>query len=65
MNLKSGLMRLGVLVSGLLFLGWVILPLNIYNFAPFNSGVSTVIGILALLWLVYTVGTWIMEGFKI
>tara|TARA_B100000949_G_scaffold46577_1_gene40341 strand:+ start:569 stop:766 length:198 start_codon:yes stop_codon:yes gene_type:complete len=64
MNLKSGLMRLGVLVSGLLFLGWVILPLNIYNFAPFNSGVSTVIGILALLWLVYTVGTWIMEGFK-
>ena len=64
MNLKSGLLRLGVLVSGLLFLGWVILPLNIYNFAPFNSGVSTVIGILALLWLVYTVGTWIMEGFK-
>ena len=57
-------MRLGVLVSGLLFLGWVILPLNIYNFAPFNSGVSTVIGILALLWLVYTVGTWIMEGFN-
>ena len=57
-------MQLGVLASVLLFLGWVLFPLEIYHFTPFNSGISSVIAVLALLWFVYAVGTWIVEGFK-
>ena len=64
MNIKRGLLRLGILVSTFLLIGLVIFPLQIYNFTPFNSGVSIIIAIFALIWLIYSIAIWIGEGFK-
>ena len=64
MNYKRGLMRLGILASIFLLIGWVVFPLKIHHFTPFNSGVSIVIAIFAVIWLIYSIAIWIGEGFK-
>ena len=64
MNYRKGWIRLGIVVLALLVLGFIIPFLKIYNFSAFNSGVSTIIGLIALVWLIYSVFSWVSDGFK-
>ena len=62
-EMKNGLTRLGIVVLGVFFIVFITIPLKIYHFTLFNSGVSAVVAILALVWIVYSVLSWIAEGF--
>ena len=62
-ELKAGLTRLGIVVSACLLISLMVPLLKIYHFTLFNSGVSAVVAILALVWIVYSVLSWIAEGF--
>ncbi len=64
MNSNKGWIRLGIVVAGLLALGFILPFLKIYHFSPFNSGVSIIIGFSAAVWFVYSIVFWIIEGFK-
>ena len=64
MNNRKGFFRFGIVILGLLAIGFTIPFLKIYYFSPFNSGVSTVIGVIALFWLAYGIISWVSEGFK-
>ena len=46
------------------FIVFITIPLKIYHFTLFNSGVSIVVGILALLWFFYSVSSWVTAGFR-
>jgi hypothetical protein len=61
---KVGLIRLSIVVMSTLIIGLLIPFLKIHHFSPFNSGVSSVIGVLSLVWLIYSVVLWVAEGFK-
>jgi len=63
MKNKKGFVRLGIVIAGMLIIGLTIPFLQIHHFSPFNSGVSTVIGVIALIWLAYWVISWISDGF--
>ena len=60
----SGWARLGIVAAAAAVLSVVLPLLQIRHFTPFNSGVSTVIGLLALGWLVYSVVAWVAAGFR-
>ena len=62
-ELKAGLTRLGIVASACLLISLMVPLLKIYHFTLFNSGVSAVVAILALVWIVYSVLSWIAEGF--
>ncbi len=62
-NIK-GWVRLGMVGAGLLVIGFILPSLKIYQFTPFNSGVSIIIGLSAAVWMVYSIFTWVVEGFK-
>ena len=61
---KMGLIRLSIVMMSILIIGILIPFLKIHHFSPFNSGVSSVIGVLSLAWLIYSVVLWVAEGFK-
>ena len=63
-ELKSGLTRLGIVVSACLLISLMVPLLKIYHFTLFNSGVSAVVAILVLIWIIYSVSFWIAEGFR-
>lgn len=63
-KMQSGWKRLGIVLVALLIIGLLIPSLKIHHFSPFNSGVSTIIGLVALLWLVYWIISWVSRGFK-
>jgi len=63
MKNKKGFVRLGIVIAGILIIGFIIPFLQIFHFSQFNSGVSTVIGVIALVWLVYWIISWVSEGF--
>lgn len=60
---KKGFVRLGIVIAGILIIGFTVPFLKIYHFSQFNSGVSTVIGVIALIWLAFWIISWISEGF--
>ena len=41
---------------------FILFPLKTHHSTLFNSGVSVVIAILVLAWIVYSVSGWIAEG---
>ena len=61
-KMKAGLTRLGIVVLAFLLIAFMVFPLRIYHFTLFNSGVSAVVAILALVWIVYSISSWIAEG---
>ena len=63
-EMKNGLTRLGIVILGIFFIVFITIPLKIYHFTLFNSGVSIVVGILALLWFFYSVSSWVTAGFR-
>ena len=63
-EMKAGLTRLGIVVLAFLLVAFMVFPLRIYHFTLFNSGVSAVVAILALIWIVCSVSSWIAEGFR-
>jgi len=64
MKPNKGWIRLSIVALGLIVVGLIIPSLKIYQFSPFNSGVSIIIALLAVLWLVYSILSWVIEGFK-
>ena len=64
LEIKVGLTRLGIVVLLFLLIAFIIFPLKIYHFTLFNSGVSAVIAILVLVWVICSVSLWIAEGFR-
>ena len=62
-EVKGGLTRLGIVVLAFLLIAFMVFPLEVYHFTLFNSGVSVVVAILVLVWAVYSVSSWIAEGF--
>jgi len=62
--MKNGLTRLGIVILGVFFIVFITIPLKIYHFTLFNSGVSAVVAILVLIWIIYAVSFWIAEGFR-
>ena len=63
-EIRGGLTRLAILVSACLLIAFLIPPLKVYHFTPFNSGISIVIAVPALIWIVYSVLIWVAEGLK-
>ena len=63
-EIKNGLTRLGIVVLGVFFIVFITIPLKIYHFTLFNSGVSVVVATLALVWIIYSALSWIAEGFR-
>ena len=61
---KIGLMRLGIVTSAFFLIIFAVLPLKIYHFTLFNSGVSLVIGVLVLMWAMFLILSWITDGFQ-
>ena len=61
---KIGLMRLGIVTLVFFLIIFAGLPLKIYHFTLFNSGVSLVIGVLVLMWAIFLVLSWITDGFR-
>ena len=61
---RRGFIRLGIVMASILIIGLLIPFLKIHHFSPFNSGVSTVIGVIALAWIIYSIVLWVAEGFK-
>ena len=61
---KAGLTRLGIVVLAFLLIAFMVFPLRIYHFTLFNSGVAAVVAFLALVWIVYSISSWIAEGFR-
>ncbi len=51
-------------MMSILSIGFFIPALKIHHFSPFNSGVSSVIGLIALAWIVYSIVVWVADGFK-
>ena len=64
MNNRKGFFRLGIVIAGILAIVAAIPFLKIHHFSPFNSGVSSVIGVITLVWLIYEIYSWVAEGFK-
>ena len=64
LEIKTGLMRLGIVVFAFSLIAFMVFPLQIHRFTPFNSGVSTIIATLAIVWIIYSVSLWIAEGFR-
>lgn len=62
---RVGFIRLAIVLMSILMIGFLIPILKIHHFSPFNSGVATVIGVVALVWVIYSVIMWVAEGFKI
>ena len=62
--MKTGLIRIGIVVFGLLLITFIVFPLEIHHSTLFNSGVSSVVAVLVLVWIVYSVSSWITEGFR-
>ena len=60
----TGLIRLGIVFLAFLLITFIVLPLKIYHFTLFNSGISVVVAILVLVWIVYSVSIWIADGFR-
>ena len=63
-ELKIGLTRLGIVVSAYLLITLMVFPLKTYHSTLFNSGISAVVAILVLAWIVCSVSSWITEGFR-
>jgi len=63
-ELQIGLTRLSIVISAFLLIVFIIFPLDIYYFTLFNSGVSVVIVLMVLAWVIYAVSVWIGEGFR-
>lgn len=61
---RRGFIRLGIVMVSILIIGLLIPFLKIHHFSPFNSGVSTVIGVIAMAWIIYSIVLWVAEGFK-
>ena len=61
-KIKGKLARLVVVALSCLLISFILFPLKIHRFTLFNSGVSVVIAILVLVWIVYSVSGWIAEG---
>lgn len=59
-----GFIRLAIVLMALLMIALLIPTLTIHHFSPYNSGVASVIGGVALAWMSYSVIMWIAEGFK-
>jgi len=62
-EMKKGLVRLGIVALAFLLIILMVFPLKIYRFTLFNSGVSIIIATLVLVWIIYSVSSWIAEGF--
>ncbi len=60
----NGWARLAIVTAAAGGLALVLPLLKIRHFTPFNSGVSIVIGLLALGWLGYSVVAWVAAGFR-
>jgi hypothetical protein len=61
---RQGVIRLGIVLGSIIIIALLIPFLKIYHFSPFNSGVATIIGGVALVWAVYSIVVWVAEGFK-
>ena len=61
-KIKGKLARLVVVALSCLLISFILFPLKIHHSTLFNSGVSVVIGILVLVWIVYSVADWTAEG---
>lgn len=61
---RKGFIRLAIVMMSILSIGFFIPALKIHHFSPFNSGVSSVIGLIALAWIVYSIVVWVADGFK-
>ncbi|GJL79006.1 MAG: hypothetical protein NPINA01_19950 [Nitrospinaceae bacterium] len=62
-KMKRGFLRLGIVFLGVLSIGLSIPFLKIHHFSAFNSGVSSIIALIALIWGVYEIIAWVAEGF--
>jgi len=51
-------------VSAYLLITLMVFPLKTYHSTLFNSGISAVVAILVLAWIVCSVSSWITEGFR-
>ena len=63
MRIGKGWFRLGIVILGITAIGFALPFLNIYHFSQFNSGVSTIIGLIAFIWVTYEIISWIRAGF--
>ena len=61
-KINGKLARSGVVILSCLLIAFILFPLKIHHSTLFNSGVSVVIAILVLAWIVYSVSGWIAEG---
>jgi hypothetical protein len=61
---RQGVIRLGIVLGSIIIIALLIPSLQIYHFSPFNSGVATIIGVIALVWGVYSIVLWVAKGFK-
>jgi hypothetical protein len=61
---SKGFIRLAIVMMSILIIGFLIPSLKIYHFSPFNSGVSSVIAVVALAWIFYSIVIWVADGFR-
>jgi len=61
-KIKGRLVRSGIVAVSCLLIIFISLPLKIYHSTFYNSGVSVVIVVLVLVWVIYLVLGWIAGG---